>query len=204
MSDVVLGLVGKGFALIATDQAVSRSIVVYKDTEDKIITIDNNKLMGGAGPASDRVHFCEYIEKNVALYGLRQGILLSTHATAQFTRNELAEAIRKGPYQVNLLIAGYDQGVGPSLYFLDYLGSMHRVRVGAHGYASYFALSIFDRYYHHDCSVEEGIDTIQKVLQELRGRFLLKIGNVQCKIVDKDGIREIALKTNTTEITAVS
>ena len=76
--------------------AVSRSIVVYKDSEDKIIRIDNNKLIGAAGPASDRVHFLEYVEKNVVLYGLRAGHTLSTHATAQFTRNELAEALRKG------------------------------------------------------------------------------------------------------------
>jgi len=195
MSDVVLGLVGRDFVLIAADQAVSRSIVVYKDSEDKIISIDNNKLIGAAGPASDRVHFLEYIEKNVVLYGLRSGHILSTHATAQFTRNELAEAIRKGPYQVNLLIAGYDHHIssninsqgGPSLYFLDYLGSLHRVKVGAHGYGSYFALSIFDRYYHSDCSIDEGINIIKQIISELRQRFLLKIGDIQCKIVTQHG-----------------
>jgi len=199
MGDVVLGLVGRDFVLIATDQAVSRSIVVYKDTEDKIITIDNNKIIGAAGPASDRVHFLEYVEKNIVLYGLRSGHILSTHATAQFTRNELAEAIRKGPYQVNLLIGGYDTNIGPSLYFLDYMGSLHRVKVGAHGYASYFALSIFDRYYHEDCSLEEGIAVIKQVLKELRTRFLLKIGNIKCKIVDKAGMREIHIDSTDTD-----
>jgi len=194
MGDIVLGLVGRDFVLIATDQAVSRSIVVYKDTEDKIIRIDGNKLIGAAGPAADRVHFLEYIEKNVALYGLRAGHKLSTHATAQFTRNELAEALRKGPYQVNLLIGGYDGSeVGPSLYFLDYLGALHRVNTGAHGYASYFALSLFDRFYHRDCSLEEGLDVIKKVLDELRTRFLLKIGNIKVKVANAQGITEIDL-----------
>jgi len=213
MSDVVLGLVGRDFVLIAADQAVSRSIVVYKDSEDKIISIDNNKLIGAAGPASDRVHFLEYIEKNVVLYGLISGHILSTHATAQFTRNELAEAIRKGPYQVNLLIAGYDkpnsnnEGGGPSLYFLDYLGSLHRVKVGAHGYASYFALSIFDRYYHSDCSIDEGIQIIKQIIHELRQRFLLKIGAIQCKIVTEHGgiqYRSIEIPTTTTTTTTTS
>ena len=175
---------------------MSRSIVVYKDSEDKIIRIDNNKLIGAAGPASDRVHFLEYVEKNVVLYGLRAGHLLSTHATAQFTRNELAEALRKGPYQVNLLIAGYDVGVGPSLYFLDYLGALHRVNCGAHGYASYFALSLFDRFYHKDCSLEEGLQVVQQVLSELRLRFLLKIGSVRVKIVSATGTRELLIPAN--------
>lgn len=154
--------------------------------------IDGNKLIGAAGPAADRVHFLEYIEKNVALYGLRAGHRLSTHATAQFTRNELAEALRKGPYQVNLLIGGYDGAdVGPSLYFVDYMGALHKVNVGAHGYASYFAMSLFDRFYHRDCSLEEGLDVINRILDELRTRFLLKIGNIKVKIANAQGITEI-------------
>ena len=161
----------------------------------QIIRIDGNKLIGAAGPAADRVHFLEYIEKNVVLYGLRAGHKLSTHATAQFTRNELAEALRKGPYQVNLLIGGFDSagGVGPSLYFVDYLGAMHKVNVGAHGYASYFAMSLFDRFYHRDCSLDEGLDVINKVLEELRTRFLLKIGNIKVKVANAHGITEIDL-----------
>ena len=156
--------------------------------------IDDNKLIGAAGPAADRVHFLEYIEKNVVLYGLRAGHKLSTHAAAQFTRNELAEALRKGPYQVNLLIGGFDGGgVGPSLYFLDYLGALHKVNVGAHGYASYFALSLFDRFYQRDCSLEEGMAVINKVLEELRTRFLLKIGNIKVKVANAQGITEIDL-----------
>ena len=161
----------------------------------QIIRIDGNKLIGAAGPAADRVHFLEYVEKNVALYALRAGHTLSTHATAQFTRNELAEALRKGPYQVNLLIGGYDKqgGVGPSLYFVDYLGAMHRVNVGAHGYASYFAMSLFDRFYQRDCSLEEGLAVVNRVLEELRTRFLLKIGNIKVKIASAQGITEMDL-----------
>ena len=160
----------------------------------QILRIDGNKLIGAAGPAADRVHFLEYIEKNVVLYGLRAGHKLSTHATAQFTRNELAEALRKGPYQVNLLIGGFDAGgVGPSLYFVDYLGAMHKVNTGAHGYASYFALSLFDRFYHRDCSLDEGLDVVKKVLEELRTRFLLKIGNIKVKIANAHGITEMNL-----------
>jgi len=83
--------------------------------------------------------------------------------------------------------------VGPSLYFLDYLGALHKVNTGAHGYASYFALSLFDRFYHRDCSLEEGLDVIKKVLDELRTRFLLKIGNIKVKVANADGITEIDL-----------
>ena len=35
--------------------------------------------------------------------------------------NELAKSIRSGPYQVNLLLGGWGELTGPSLYYMDYL-----------------------------------------------------------------------------------
>jgi len=193
MSDVVLGLVGKDYVLIACDAAVARSIIVYKDGEDKLMTVSGNKVLGAGGPAADRAHFLEWLDKNLALYTLRAGHSLSTHATANFARNELAEALRSAPFQVNLLIGGCDASTGPSLYFCDYLGALHRVENGAHGYASYFALSLFDRYYKPGMNVEEGISMIEKIISELRLRFLLKIGLIKGRIVDANGIRDFEI-----------
>lgn len=44
-----------------------------------------------------RVQFTEYIQKNLHLYQFRNTIPLSTAATANFTRGELATALRKVP-----------------------------------------------------------------------------------------------------------
>ena len=40
------------------------------------------------------MQFAEYIEKNVKLYTLRNGIELNPEAAANYTRNELAQALR--------------------------------------------------------------------------------------------------------------
>lgn len=40
----------------------------------------------------------------------------------------------QSPYHCNLLVAGYDKGVGPSLYWLDYLATLHKVNTGGTGY----------------------------------------------------------------------
>lgn len=53
----------------------------------------------------------------------KNGHKLSIDDTAQFIRSELAEAIRKGPYSVNCLLAGFE-GDEPRLYWLDYFGSV--------------------------------------------------------------------------------
>ncbi|XP_073287173.1 proteasome subunit beta type-2-A-like isoform X2 [Primulina huaijiensis] len=65
--------------------------------------------------------FTEYKQKNVALCQFRNAMPLTTAAAANFTRSELATALRKNPYMVNIILAGYDKETGPSLYFLDYI-----------------------------------------------------------------------------------
>ena len=55
--------------------------------------------------------------------------------------------MRKRTTEANLLLGGYDEGEGPSMYWMDYLGVMQKMPFGAHGHGAAFCLSIFDREY---------------------------------------------------------
>ena len=149
--------------------------------------------MGVSGPNCDMVNFTEYISKNLQLYQLQNEQKLSTHAQANFCRNELAVALRKGPYQVNTLLGGYDvPQQKASLYFLDYLASLQKVPYGCQGYASNFCLSIMDKEYNEDCTEQEAVDIIQKCIHELHTRFLISQPNFIVKIIDENGIRVVS------------
>ncbi|GMH08451.1 hypothetical protein Nepgr_010291 [Nepenthes gracilis] len=102
--ECVFGLVGDGFAIIASDTSAVHSILVHKSNEDKVMILDSHKLMGASGEPGDRVHFTEYIQKNVALYQFRNGIPLTTAAAANFTLGELATALRKVSLSVSLFV----------------------------------------------------------------------------------------------------
>ena len=119
---------------------------------------------------------------------------------------ELATALRKGPYSVNMLIAGCDmpgkgevaagadaEKVSPSLYWMDYLGACRKVPFGAHGYCGYFIMSTFDRYYREGLSVDDALDICRKCIAEIKERFMVDVGDFMVKIVDKDGVREISI-----------
>ncbi|XP_057466668.1 proteasome subunit beta type-2-B [Actinidia eriantha] len=190
--ECVFGLVGKGFALVVADTSAVHSILLHKTNEDKIMVLDSHKLMGASGEAGDRAQFTEYIQKNVALYQFRNGIPLTTVAAANFTRGELATALRKNPYSVNILLAGYDKETGPSLYYIDYISTLHKVDKAAFGYGSYFSLSMMDRHYHSDMSLEEAVDLVDKCIIEIRSRLVIAPPNFVIKIVDQDGAREHA------------
>jgi len=130
--DSIFGLVGADYVLIAADASAARSILVFKHDQDKIMELDSHKLLAGAGTPADTSAFTEYVQKNMKLYELNNDLRLSCHGAANFIRGELAKALRKGPYQTNLLLAGFDAETpessgGVSLYFLDYLAAMSKV-----------------------------------------------------------------------------
>ncbi|KAK1323493.1 Proteasome subunit beta type-2-A [Acorus calamus] len=207
--ECVFGLVGDGFALVVADTSAVHSILVHKSDEDKIMILDSHKLLGASGESGDRVQFTEYIQKNVHLYKFRNGISLSTAAAANFTRGELATALRKlarnnfmNPYSVNLLLAGYDKDIGPSLYYIDYIATLHKIDKGAFGYGSYFSLSMMDRHYHSGMSVEEAINLVDKIIMEIRSRLVVAPPNFVIKIVDKDGAREYAWRKSIKDVDA--
>lgn len=95
----------------------------------------------------DTVQFAEYVERNIRLYSIRNTHPLRPPSAASWVRKSLAESLRsRHPYSVNLLLGGYDTSTfTPHLYWIDYFGTLVEVPFGAHGYGSYFALSLLDR-----------------------------------------------------------
>ena len=52
--DSCFGVAGMDWVLIVTDTAVNRSIFTLKDDEDKIVTLNNYKILGMAGDCANR------------------------------------------------------------------------------------------------------------------------------------------------------
>mmetsp|Transcript_3437 Transcript_3437/g.5030 ORF Transcript_3437/g.5030 Transcript_3437/m.5030 type:complete len:196 (-) Transcript_3437:78-665(-) len=177
--------------ILATDQTNARSILTYQHNLDKITNLTSHSAMGVSGPNCDMVNFTEYISKNLQLYELSSHgtIKLSPYAQANFARNELAKALRKGPFQVNVLLGGYDTKKDvPELYFMDYLAALQKIKFGAQGYAGNFVLSIFDKEYREDMEFEAALKVIEQCIQELHVRFLINQPNFIIKKIDKDGV----------------
>jgi len=189
--DSIFALQGKDYVLVCCDSTAAYSIMKFKETEDKILPIDDNKLMGMAGEVGDRLQFGDYIQKNIHLRKYKTGIKLTTKETANFIRTEMAQALRKSPFHVNLVLAGYDEEDGSSLYWLDYMGTLQKVARGAQGYAAYFLGGLFDNKWKPDMTYEEGLELVQYCIHELKTRFLISQNNFVIKCVDKKGIREV-------------
>mmetsp|Transcript_1133 Transcript_1133/g.2370 ORF Transcript_1133/g.2370 Transcript_1133/m.2370 type:complete len:203 (-) Transcript_1133:160-768(-) len=192
--DTVFGVSYNGGVVLATDQVNARSILMYQQNLDKIAELSSHSAMGVSGPNSDLVNFSEYVSKNLQLYELsNDGMKLSTHAQANYCRGELAKALRKGPFQVNIILGGYDEKTptGGSLYVMDYMGSCVKANYGAQGYASNFCLSIMDRDWDEGLTEDQAVKIVEKCIKELGMRFLINQSNFILKVVDKEGVRTV-------------
>lgn len=188
--DINVGIKGKDFVMLLADTHSNRSIFTLKHDEDKITKLDDMKLLACSGEQSSRVEFSEFVQKNLALYRLRNDVSLSNAAAANYIRHQVAEALRtRSPFQANSLFAGYDDE-GASLYYLDYLGSLQEVNFTAHGYAAYFCLSLLDRQYKGDLTQEDGLKLMKEVIGQLRTRFIMHMPTFMLKTITKDGITE--------------
>jgi len=189
--ECLIGIRGKNFVIMASDSIAGRSIVTMKQDYDKTYQLSSRLLMAISGDGGDPVQFAEYISKNIQLYRMRNGYDLSVKEAASFTRHNLADSIRSStPYMVNLLIGGHDDVDGASLYYMDYLGSSADVNYGVHGYGSFFTLSVMDRYYKPELTVEEAIALMQKCIDEIATRFIVNMGGFRVKIITAAGVKE--------------
>ncbi|KAK1227491.1 Proteasome subunit beta type-4 [Marasmius sp. AFHP31] len=186
-------LTGKGYVLVAADTTSARSIVKMKVDEDKIKDLGSHLLMAYSGEPGDTVQFAEYVERNIRLFQIRNNYALRPSAAASWIRRSLAQSLRsRKPYSVNLLLGGYDVAAEePHLYWIDYLGTSTEVPFAAHGYGSYFALSLLDRYHDPDASLEEGIATLKRCIDEVAKRLVVSPGKYKVKSQFRKALRRL-------------
>ncbi|PKY02149.1 N-terminal nucleophile aminohydrolase [Aspergillus campestris IBT 28561] len=191
--EVLLGITGKDFVLLAASKAAMRGPTILKATDDKTRQLNKNTLMAYSGEAGDTVQFADYIQANIQLYTMRNDTELGPVAVSNFVRSELARSLRsRSPYTVNLLLGGVDPiSQEPHLYWVDYLASLAPVPYAAHGYAQYYCLSTLDKHHHPDINLEQGMKLLEMCTDELKRRLPIDYKGVLVKVVTKDGVREL-------------
>ena len=193
--DSAFGICGTDWVIVCTDTAVNRSIFTLKHDEDKITQLNKYKVLACSGEQPERYQFANFMTRNLQLMEYRTGHEPGVESTAQYMRSEMAAALRRAPFQVNVLMGGYDLVEEKAkLYWMDYLGCLQQTSKGAHGYAGYFVNSVLDNNFRQDMTVEEGVEACRKCITELKTRFIINQPNFVAKIVTKDGVQVLNLQ----------
>lgn len=89
------------------------------------------------------------------------------------------------------MIAGYDDQTGPHLYFCDYLASLLKLPFAVHGYGSYMTLSVLDRGYRANMTMEEGMGLLKQCIAEIQKRFIVNLARFRVRYINKDGLHDL-------------
>ncbi|VFQ58670.1 unnamed protein product [Cuscuta campestris] len=185
LRECVFGLVGDGFVIAAADASPGYNFTGDNTTEDKITVLDSHKLVAAVGFPADRHKIMHSIEDNW------DGITWATESTANFIRAKLNNALNNGEVErLSMLVAGYDEVEGPSLYHIDGNASMKKVEKGVFdGNGCYYNLRMVNNRYDRRMSLEDAIRLVDDCMAELKSRRVMKTPYYGVKIVDKDGVR---------------
>ena len=185
--DSIFALKGKDYVILVNETTVNHSIFKLRQHFDKSFNLSKNCVAVLGGDVADRANFGSYIRRNLDFSRFRHNRELTINETANFIRNQLAQALRKQPYQVNILLGGVD-AEGVQLYWIDMYGTMAEVPYGAHGHAGYFISSVLSNYWKPDLDRETALMLVNGAINELRTRFIIAQDHFIIKVVDKDGI----------------
>ena len=94
---------------------------------------------------------------------------------------------------MNLLLGGVDGDV-PSIYFIDYLGTLQKMNYASHGYGSYILLSLFARLWKVRVRVLSGVEGHDQrggisPVQELSGGDYGSFPDERLPLRDKDRVK---------------
>ena len=190
--EVLIGIQGPGYVIMASNLNQVRGITIMSPHDDKSRTLNSHNILLYSGEPGDTVHFAEYIQANISLYSRRNEELeMNTEAVGNYVRTELATSLRsKKPYQVNVLVGGFDHvDKEAKLFYIDYLGSKAKVPYAAQGYAGYYLLSLFDRHLSPTTTLERAMEVLELGFMELERRMPMSLGGFIVRIVDESGIK---------------
>ena len=92
--DSQFAICGDDWVIVCADTSINRSIFTLKNNEDKIVQINQFKVMGATGEQADTSKFSNLMCRNLQLEELRTGHEPGVEATANFLRSEIDQSFR--------------------------------------------------------------------------------------------------------------
>uniref|UniRef100_A0A7S0QCX3 Proteasome subunit beta n=1 Tax=Cryptomonas curvata TaxID=233186 RepID=A0A7S0QCX3_9CRYP len=187
-----LGFVFSGGIIIAVDSRASMGSYVGSQTVKKCIEITPYLLGTMAGGAAD----CQYWERHLGrlcrLYELRNKERISVAAASKLLHNIMYSYKGYG-LSMGTMIAGWDKGLGPSLYYCDSEGTRVQGQKFSVGSGSPYAWGVLDEGFKHEMGIEEACELGRRAIYHATFRDAYSGGRVSVFHVHEEGWTKISM-----------
>ena len=188
--DTCFAIEGKDFSILAYERTYNNQIFRLSANTDKHVILDSSKVLCISGKKCDADVFGNIVKANLQFQKFKEGQEMSVHEAAFFIKNKLSEALRKGPFEINCLLMGFDKK-GPAVYYFDYTGVCQKVKFGVQGYAQYLLMALINDERKEDMNENEVLEIVRKCIHAMNQRFMVKQENWTIMSVNNSGVRTI-------------
>jgi len=187
-----LGFVFKHGVIIAVDSRASMGSYVGSQTVKKCIEITPYLLGTMAGGAADCQFWERHLGKLCRLHELRNKDRITTAAASKLLHN-IMYGYKGYGLSMGTMIAGWDKGIGPNLYYCDSEGTRVKGNHFSVGSGSPYAYGVLDQGYRHDMSVEEACELGRRSIYHATFRDAMSGGRVSVYHMAEDGWTKISM-----------
>jgi len=175
--------------LVAVDSRASMGSYIGSGAVKKVIPISRWLLGTMAGGAAD----CSFWERNLALqvriHALREGKRISVAAASKLLANTIYSYRGMG-LSMGTMIAGWDKGRGPALYYIDDDGTRLKGDLFSVGSGATYAYGILDTNYRRDLTVEQAVELGKRAIYHATHRDAFSGGIINVFCILKDGWKQ--------------
>jgi len=181
-----LGFIFDGGVLLAVDSRASMGSYIGSGTVKKVIEINRYLLGTMAGGAAD----CSFWERNLALqtrlYELREGRRMTVAAASKLLANTVFNYKGYG-LSMGTMIAGWDEGKGPALFYVDSEGTRLKGDKFSVGSGSTYAYGVLDSGYRRDLTLQEAIELGKRAIFHATHRDAYSGGTINVYSINENG-----------------
>ncbi len=180
------GLKVKGGVVLAADKRATMANFIANRQALKVNKITDHIWMTIAGGVADAQYLIDIMRAEAKLFEMRRKRKIPVKALAHMLANMLFRN-KFQPYEVGLLVGGYTEEEGPTLFDLDELGSLLPEDFSSIGSGSPFCIGVLEANWKPDLTPAEGKALAIKAVQASIARDINTGNGVDVVVITKDG-----------------
>ncbi|MEM3785838.1 MAG: proteasome subunit beta [Nitrososphaeria archaeon] len=185
-----VGIVCSDGIVFATDTRVTADGYIAHKKGKKLYKLSDHLAMTIAGTVADAQNVIDILLFYIRKYELERQTKIPVKAAATLASNIFMSS-RLFPYITQVIIGGVDGSV-PSLYQIDFFGSLTEEKIVSTGSGSPIAYSILESEYFPSINVNEGVKLAVKAVLAAMKRDTATGESFDVGIIDANGYRELS------------
>ncbi|MBS7633695.1 archaeal proteasome endopeptidase complex subunit beta [Candidatus Bathyarchaeota archaeon] len=187
-----VGVVCQDGVILASEKRVSYGYLVVSKGGKKVFKITDCIGAACAGLVSDMQILAREVEAYANLFSLEVGRPISVRSASKLMSNILFNR-KLAPLITQTIVGGIDDE-GPSLYVLDFLGSVIPDKYAVVGSGTEIAIGVLEEGYKENMTIEEAKNLVIRSVKSAISRDIMSGDGIDFLIITKDGTTEETMK----------